>query len=103
MMYSGNTRIGTGLGFLNAYTELMKTAEEFDTRRSAESSQLQDLTDDLAAVRIAHGDADKQTSHSASQEFIERAGSVDKSIVIHEGYEHVLVKVSLVQYLCGVC
>ena len=39
-------------------------------------------------VLILHGTADKAARHTGSQEFFDRAGSADKTLILYDGYYH---------------
>ena len=75
-VYHGNLRISTGLSLLEGLKTIEGLAPQFQT-----------------PIRILHGDQDRITSHLKSVEWINKAGSVDKSIEIYKGYQHVMFKV----------
>jgi len=74
-VYQGNLRISTGLSLLEGLETIEELAPHF-----------------RIPIRIVHGDKDKITSHLKSVEWINKAGSPDKSIKIYEGCPHVMYK-----------
>lgn len=45
-------------------------------------------TDDAAAIRLVHGNADRATSFHGTEKLFERLPNADKQLEIYDGYEH---------------
>lgn len=102
MVYSGKMRLASALAFTDGMQTLEASTGDFATRTSSCVSHwplwlgISRVHTKPAAIRIVHGDRDRNTSHVASSRFIDRCSSRDKSYRSFRG-EHAMVRVSLTQ------